>query len=95
MNGTIKLRGEPWVEALAAIFRDVPHLPGALCVGKHELFDNYDSHYEAARICRRCPARAACREWADRHKYLTGTWAGKYRHHNSDDATENKGVQCQ
>ncbi|MGV0720561.1 WhiB family transcriptional regulator [Mycolicibacterium elephantis] len=94
MSATIKLRGEPWVELLAQVFRDVPHLPGALCVGKHDLFGHLDSHYEAARICRLCPARAACREWADRHKHLTGTWAGTYRNHSSDTA-EIEGVNCQ
>jgi len=85
VSATITLRGEPWVELLAQVFRDIPALPGALCVGKHDLFDRFDSHYEAARICRRCPVRAACRDFADQRRYLTGTWAGKFRKHSGDE----------
>ena len=70
------------------------HLPGALCVGKSDLFDHYDSHYEAGRICRRCPVRTACEDWANGRKHLTGTWAGRYRQHYAN-ATESEGVQCQ
>jgi WhiB family transcriptional regulator, redox-sensing transcriptional regulator len=82
------------LELLIAIFRDVPTLPGALCVGRSDLFDNFGSHFEASRICARCPCRTACQSWAsNRHKYLTGTWAGTFygsKRNFDDDVTENR-----
>ena len=32
----------------------------------------------AAHVCRRCPALAACADWAARHKPRAGIWAGEF-----------------
>ena len=58
---------------------DLPILPGALCKGKHELFDqaedgSYPHKDEARELCYRCPAFDLCRE-AGRGA-TTGIWAG-------------------
>lgn len=45
-----------------AIHLTGPRIEDAACAGKHRLFDAVDpeSHAEAAALCRRCPALAAC-----------------------------------
>jgi hypothetical protein len=59
-----------------------PHLSGALCRGRHELFDLNDRvpPTVALRMCGRCPALADCKEWVDslpRRKQPTGVVAGQ------------------
>src|SRR5271166_3319532 len=47
----------------------VPRLPGALCKGLHELFDQQvgndrqEAEQTALSLCRRCPALASCEAW--------------------------------
>lgn len=64
----------PGVEALlAAILRGVPHLPGAHCRGRPELFDEtgqhespevaQQRHNQAVGLCEHCPALSACEQW--------------------------------
>jgi WhiB family redox-sensing transcriptional regulator len=43
--------------------RGIPPLPGALCRGEHELFDDTDLPDEALELCSRCPALAGCTAW--------------------------------
>ncbi|UUO01695.1 WhiB family transcriptional regulator [Mycolicibacterium novocastrense] len=47
----------------------VPHLPGAACRGKWEIFDAEDPAdpraEQALGLCARCPALAACTAWID------------------------------
>jgi hypothetical protein len=47
-DGTIKL--------LSKILADLPRLPGAACIGRHEWFDRT----QAARLCATCPAIRHC-----------------------------------
>lgn len=59
---------------------DLPNLPGALCKGRHELFDqsedgSYPHKEEAFALCAACPAFDACKRWARRE--TTGIWAGE------------------
>ncbi|MDI3314491.1 MAG: hypothetical protein QJR12_09480 [Mycobacterium sp.] len=56
------------LDDLLAPLRSVPLLPGARCVGRHELFDETDDPAAveyALNTCRSCPALAACRSWFD------------------------------
>lgn len=73
----------PWVDALAAILRGTPKLAGALCRQRPDLFDGDDEEdaYQAAEICRGCPALHACAAWADtlRHNESHGVSAGRLR----------------
>jgi hypothetical protein len=61
------------VELLREILAGVPRLPGARCIGKHELFDPVPGNgghqhrrqerirrAEAARLCAGCPAIRHC-----------------------------------
>ena len=59
-------------EGLAAAVRGIPHLPGAACRYRWELFDhppNSDpddldyAHTAALGICAQCPALASCSQW--------------------------------
>lgn len=46
---------------------NAPDLPGALCVGRAELFDAVEDPGmvdAAISLCLQCPAYTACREWA-------------------------------
>lgn len=64
-------------------------LEGALCRGKHELFDSTwePDHREAAELCAQCPAIGACGELlvessqkaygGGKGGYIQGTWAGQ------------------
>ncbi len=67
-----------------------PALPGALCRGKHALFDPAEPsddhrvldqlHREAVALCDTCPALARCRSWIESlpaHKRPTGVVAGR------------------
>ena len=61
-------------------------LAGALCVGKHALFESTHptDHQEAAALCRQCPVRLACAALLHAEKTAgrractspVGTWAG-------------------
>lgn len=55
----------PLPELLAAWAAACPPLPGALCRGRHELFDGDTAADQAAarQLCKQCPALAACRDW--------------------------------
>lgn len=66
-----KRKPEPdWVTLLAAILEDRPHLPGVLCIGRHELYDaalhpegrtdNTTALVAAERLCQHCPHTTAC-----------------------------------
>lgn len=70
-----------WLPLLAAVLRDTPRLPGALCRGRHRLFDADGQHdvSGALELCGRCPARGPCAEWASREPAyrLTGVLAGQ------------------
>lgn len=69
---------DDWVSLVGQILADVPVLDGAACVGRSDLFDPVPMagrkplespaevayrHAAAAKICARCPALAACRDW--------------------------------
>ena len=73
----------PWVELLAAVLRDTPRLPGALCRQRTELFDGDDAEdaHEAAELCGHCPAREPCAAWAHTlaHNEAHGVLAGERR----------------
>jgi hypothetical protein len=46
----------------------IPALPGARCVGRSDIFDQYDcpaSVELATSICDSCPALTACERWLD------------------------------
>ena len=51
------------VDALFEALRGIPPLPGALCRGQHELFDDADLPNRALALCARCPALAGCSTW--------------------------------
>lgn len=58
---------------------DVPRLPGALCAqtDPEEWFpEQGGSTAKAKAICRRCPARLPCLEWALEHGEASGVWGG-------------------
>jgi hypothetical protein len=68
----------------------VSGLGGALCVGQGDLFESVElgDHVEAAALCHRCPAIAACRalladERSSQRQFIghgggpVGTWAGE------------------
>jgi hypothetical protein len=61
------------------IFRGSPHLHGALCVNRFEIFDRRKHHREAAALCRACPPFELCRQYSRGRKRLSGTWAGQFR----------------
>lgn len=67
-----------------------PSLPGARCRGKSHLFDGADGPdgertRQAAQLCRRCPALARCRTWADEqpNRKLNGVIAARLYTHVS------------
>jgi hypothetical protein len=43
----------------------IPELPGCLCRGLHDIFDDADMPEEALELCARCPALASCSAWYD------------------------------
>jgi WhiB family transcriptional regulator, redox-sensing transcriptional regulator len=74
------------VGLLAEILRGVPRLPGALCRGRHSLFDIDEKNPayreriadEAAAVCFRCPVLAECGRWAAHpHARVRGVVAGR------------------
>lgn len=90
----------PWIELTVAVLRGTPRLPGALCTGRSELFDGDtdDTADRAAQLCRRCPARAPCSDWADTlaHNQANGVLAGQHRQwvsHPSQARTPNTNNQ--
>jgi hypothetical protein len=48
---------------LLGALHGIPRLPGALCRGRHWLFDDPDMPDEALALCRRCPELAGCVIW--------------------------------
>lgn len=53
------------LELLAAILQDRPNLPGALCIGNHDVYDaatagDPDALRTAGWLCRRCPHTTEC-----------------------------------
>ncbi|MBN7304337.1 hypothetical protein IUQ79_20790 [Mycobacteroides abscessus subsp. bolletii] len=67
----------------------VPTLRGALCHGRHELFDAVDDTDEAIALCRRCPALEACATWLAElppSRRPSGVVAGKVVTHVRDGA---------
>lgn len=64
----------------------LPDLLGALCAGRHELFDDGRQDYaEAKTICGRCPVFDECRRWAEAHPTkVVGYVAGKLYLHRDD-----------
>ena len=85
----------PWIEAVAAILRGTPRLPGALCRDRSEIFDaaDEDTASRAAAICQHCPALQACGKWADtlRHNQASGVLAGEFRQWVSHPSVGRKG----
>jgi WhiB family transcriptional regulator, redox-sensing transcriptional regulator len=88
-----------WVELLARMLRDSPRLTGALCPGRHHIFDaeqgdQADREYaqrRAVALCQQCPALTACREWASTQRDLCGVVGGEVRHPRpADDAKRKK-----
>jgi WhiB family transcriptional regulator, redox-sensing transcriptional regulator len=79
---------DTWDEIVSQL-RNVPDLPGARCVGSHEIFDattNNDSDNRAyalkaaLELCSQCPALAGCCEWFDSlapHERPRGVVAGR------------------
>ncbi len=63
------------IALLTAMLAGLPNLRDAACSGSPGLFDGRDAdedvadaryrHEAAVQLCRRCPALAACRQWAD------------------------------
>ena len=78
------------IEILAAILRDTPRLEGSLCRNRSDLFDAEQADADerqyaidsAKRLCRKCPARIPCGEWAATQKRLTGIVAGRLHFHH-------------
>jgi hypothetical protein len=70
------------LEALAG----APNLPGAVCVGEHEIFDETEDPGIidlAIRACHHCPALLACRSWYESlppTKRPPGVTAGQLNH---------------
>ena len=74
-----------------------PQLPGAKCVGRHQLFDPPADHepaehvaarHDAAiRLCRSCDALADCESWLDSltpSRKPPGVTAGRIHIHRTD-----------
>lgn len=59
---------------------DLPDLPAALCrqVDTGDLFfpDKGGSTRPAKTVCRSCPVRTACLQWAVEHNERFGVWGG-------------------
>jgi hypothetical protein len=59
------------LDALLGAMAATPALPGAKCVGRHDLFDlrdlsdpeRPDAEAQALALCRSCPALAGCSAW--------------------------------
>ncbi|MEZ0382172.1 WhiB family transcriptional regulator [Mycobacterium sp. pW045] len=81
------LNGEAVIDLLAAIFRDMPALPGAACRDRQAVFqaaeDGHDDAIASAlAICRGCPVRRECAQWVGsihRHRRPRGVTGGAYR----------------
>ena len=72
-------------EVLDELAHDIPHLPGASCRGRAELFDVADRHDPAVErakaVCASCPALRDCRAWLAGLPRLArpcGVVAGRY-----------------
>lgn len=53
------------VDDLYSALGRLPRLAGAMCRGRHTLFDDTDLPDEALQLCRRCPVLADCERWLD------------------------------
>ncbi|WP_145013417.1 MULTISPECIES: WhiB family transcriptional regulator [Mycobacterium] len=58
-----------------------PALPGALCSGRHELFDaaaekGGEERTQALKTCQRCPSLGRCKSWAAEQRFTPGTVVG-------------------
>jgi hypothetical protein len=56
------------IDDLMAALAGAPRLPGALCRGEADLFDQYDDPATVdycVDVCASCPARADCERWLD------------------------------
>ena len=66
---------------LQELFANLPHLPGAACVGADpEIFfpiNRNDHAPEAKRICRSCPVKRECRDAARQRGEPFGVWGGE------------------
>ncbi|MGH3968895.1 MAG: hypothetical protein ACRDTV_12475 [Mycobacterium sp.] len=67
----------PWTELLAAVLADVPNVPGAPCIGRHELMEDPGRTDDAIALCRQCRGLDACTEWAAGQRRLVGVVAGR------------------
>lgn len=73
---------------LAEILRGLPRLDNAACRGRHVVWDCEQTDHDereytqrsAIEQCKKCPALAACREWAAAQTNLTGVVAGEVQY---------------
>jgi hypothetical protein len=70
-------RREQW----RALLLGIPHLPGAACASGDYPADLWfaSSTGQAAEVCRGCPVRDDCGEWAQDHDERWGVWVGEAR----------------
>jgi hypothetical protein len=73
----------PWVELLAAMLRESPALPNALCRNDAALFDGDDPAdiADAIELCLCCPVLERCRAHHSKlpPKAVSGIVGGEYR----------------
>jgi hypothetical protein len=68
-----------WTEGTAGSGLVLPALPGALCKGQDPVLwfpGAGGSMKEAKAVCRACPARVLCLEWAVQADERAGVWGG-------------------
>jgi WhiB family redox-sensing transcriptional regulator len=87
----VRIASAPWVSLLERMLQGVPALPGARCRNRPHLFDGHDGPNgertrQAIELCARCPALAACEEWAAGQRCLVGVVAGQLHEHFADSA---------
>lgn len=76
---------EGFAGLIAEVLRGVPRLKGALCIGRHTLFDAEVPRADrqqvadtAAAICWECPVLSQCGRWAgDPKAHVSGVVAGR------------------
>lgn len=81
INGYPAVTGDP-IGLIANILRDTPRLDNAACLDHDPdlwFADPSDtaSRSQARRICESCPARTACRDFADAGGQEWGIWGGE------------------
>lgn len=85
------------LDGLLGALMGAPRLPGARCIGRHQLFDPpgdheppeqvAQRHTAAKRLCQSCDALASCEQWLDslpRTRRPPGVIAGQIHIHPSD-----------